>query len=190
VRVPKIEAGRETSWPEGRPLPRFTPDDVPHADDGVRTNALVRWFDPARGFGFVAPHDGSPNAFLHISVLNRAGLHDVADGTEIVCRIAPGGRGPQVIEVVEVLGRAAPATAPAHGRAPAGPSVEATGTVKWYKADKGFGFVVADDGGADVFVHKSVLRRCGVDGLVPNQRLHLRVQETAKGREATWVTAL
>ena len=149
--------------------------------EGIRIDAVVKWFDPAKGFGFVEPADGSPNAFLHISVLNRAGLHDLPEGTEVVCRIVPGGKGPQVSDLIEVGGPAR------RERAPAGPEAEVAGTVKWFKPDKGFGFVLADDGGKDVFIHKSVLRRCNVSHLIPDQRVLLHVRQGEKGREATWI---
>jgi CspA family cold shock protein len=152
--------------------------------EGIQIDAVVVWFDAARGFGFVAPVDGSPKAFLHISVLNRAGLHDIAEGTGIVCRVVPSGRGPQVSDLVEVRGVAQ------REHPPARPEAEVSGTVKWFKADKGFGFVVAEDGGKDVFIHKSVLRRCNVTLLIPGQRVLMHVQETEKGREATWVILL
>ena len=67
---------------------------------------------------------------------------------------------------------------------------EVAGAVKWFKPDKGFGFVVADDGGKDVFVHKSVLRRCSVSHLMPGQRVLLHVRDGAKGREASWIILL
>ena len=74
--------------------------------------------------------------------------------------------------------------------APSGPEVEMSGTVKWFKPDKGFGFVTADDASKDVFVHKSVLRRCGLLQLEAGQRVQMRVQDASKGREATWILPL
>jgi CspA family cold shock protein len=71
-----------------------------------------------------------------------------------------------------------------------GPVTEVAGTVKWFKPDKGFGFITPDDQQKDVFVHKSVLRRCGLNDLVSGQRVQMRVQQVDKGREATWISAL
>ena len=179
-------------------------------DDGIQARALVKWFNVTKGFGFVAPVDGTPDAFLHISVLNRAGLQEVTDGTEIICMIAQGPKGPQVTRIVEMLGGGEPAPRSSGGDhgydrggydrgfdrghdrndAPAGPEFELSGTVKWFKPDKGFGFVTADDASKDVFVHKSVLRRCGLMQLEAGQRVQMRVQEAPKGREATWITPL
>lgn len=177
-------------------------------DDGTQARALVKWFNVTKGFGFVAPVDGTPDAFLHISVLNRAGLQELTDGTEILCMITQGPKGPQVTRIVEVVG-GEPARSGSdrgdydHGgyarggydrggydRSAGGPEVEMSGTVKWFKPDKGFGFVTADDASKDVFVHKSVLRRCGLMQIEAGQRVQMRVQEAPKGREATWIMPL
>lgn len=169
-------------------------------DDGVQTKAVVKWFNVTKGFGFVAPADGTPDAFLHISVLNRIGLHEVGEETEILCQIVQGPKGPQVNRIVEVLGGGAPAPRGERdggrhaghraGYREQGPAVELSGTVKWFKPDKGFGFVLADDSDKDVFVHKSVLRRSGLHQLESGQRVQMRVQEADKGREATWITLI
>ncbi len=181
-------------------MSRFSQQDAePFEHEGFQAKALVKWFNVTKGFGFVAPVDGTPDAFLHISVLSRAGLQELADGTEIECRITQGPKGPQVVRIVEVLG-GAPAGCPdgarAGGRdrrcseAASGPTAEMSGTVKWFKPDKGFGFVTADDSSKDVFVHKSVLRRCGLSQLEAGQRVQMKVLEAQKGREATWVLPL
>ena len=48
-------------------------------NDGAQARALVKWFNVTKGFGFVAPVDGTPDAFLHISVLNRASQHELGE---------------------------------------------------------------------------------------------------------------
>lgn len=80
----------------------------------------------------------------------------------------------------------APFGAPRERAAPAplGPAEEMEGTVKWYRAEKGFGFVTASDGGKDVFVHLNVLRKAGLASLEPDQQVVMSVVTTAKGREA------
>ncbi len=171
-------------------MAQFERHDAPDLAEGSEATAIVKWFNAAKGFGFVTPEDGSPDAFLHISALNRAGLQHIEEGAGLRCMIAPGPRGPQVTRVVEVLAGAKPRASAVERVRPPGAETEVSGTVKWFKGDKGFGFVEADDGGKDVFVHKSMLRRCNLLLLNEGQRVHMRVHESAKGREAAWLMVL
>lgn len=162
------------------------------SDRGFQTEAVVKWFNLAKGFGFVAPMDGSSDAFIHSSVVSRAGMRDVAEGTKLLVEIGDGAKGRQVLNIIQVLGVAeVPASSASLGRpAASGPETELTGTVKWFKADKGFGFVTPDDGGHDVFVHRSVVLRAGAQALEPGQKLRMMIQLASKGREATSITFL
>jgi cold shock protein len=71
-----------------------------------------------------------------------------------------------------------------------GPTSESIGTVKMYKADKGFGFVGQDDGGKDVFVHASALARAGLSGLAQGQRVRMQIAQGQKGLEARSIELL
>src|SRR5688500_14906887 len=61
--------------------------------------AVVKWYNRTKGFGFGKPPDGAPDAFLHASLVAQAGHDDLADGTNLVCDIAEGPRGPQVAAI-------------------------------------------------------------------------------------------
>ncbi len=76
--------------------------------------AEVKWYNPTKGFGFVQLSDGSPDAFLHVSVVEQIGRQDLPDGTRIVCDLAEGRKGRQVafIHRIEELGTGAPRSAP------------------------------------------------------------------------------
>jgi CspA family cold shock protein len=71
-----------------------------------------------------------------------------------------------------------------------GATIESIGTVKMYKADKGFGFVEQDGGGKDVFVHATALARAGLSGLVEGQRVRMQVGQGKKGLEAQTIELL
>jgi CspA family cold shock protein len=59
-----------------------------------------------------------------------------------------------------------------------------TGTVKWFNATKGFGFIVQDNGGKDVFVHHSAIQAEGYRSLDEGQRVQYEIEETPKGPAA------
>ncbi|HKE51508.1 MAG TPA: cold-shock protein [Actinomycetes bacterium] len=66
----------------------------------------------------------------------------------------------------------------------------ATGTVKWFNAEKGFGFIAQDGGGADVFVHYSAILSSGFRTLDENQRVEFEITQGAKGPQAEQVRPL
>ncbi|MFI6102011.1 cold-shock protein [Lentzea sp. NPDC051213] len=66
----------------------------------------------------------------------------------------------------------------------------ANGTVKWFNAEKGFGFIAPEDGGADVFVHYSALNGGGYRSLEENQKVSFDITQGQKGPQATNVNAL
>lgn len=60
----------------------------------------------------------------------------------------------------------------------------AQGTVKWFNADKGFGFIAPDDGGADLFVHFSAIQSSGYRTLDEGQKVEFEVSQGQKGPQA------
>ncbi|OAN52202.1 cold-shock protein [Paramagnetospirillum marisnigri] len=154
----------------------------------ANVSATVKWFNASKGFGFVAPSDGSPDAFLHISALERAGLSQVAEGTTLVVDLGQGQRGPQVVTVHEVDASTAVARAPR--REERGPTQTVEGVVKFFSAEKGFGFVACDEGGKDVFVHVKALERSGIGALESGQRVRVTTTLGLKGPQADTVEVI
>ena len=154
-------------------------------------DATVKWFNPEKGFGFVALADGSGDAFLHVATLEAAGFEALEPGTKLRVQAGQGPKGRQVTTVLEVSsGAPIPAnrTAIRHGSDIPDQSdssvAEVHGTVKWFNSLKGFGFVGTEDGGKDVFVHITLLEKEGLREIVEGQKVFMRVQLRQKGREA------
>ena len=162
------------------------------APSGPPVQAVVKWYNPDKGFGFVELVDGSGDAFLHVSVVGRSGHDTVPPGATLEVRAGPGPKGPQVTEILSVDSSTAQQEPPRRARPdrPMYPpadqaAVEESGTVKWYNATKGFGFIASDRGGKDIFVHASALERAGITGLTEGQRVAVDVIDGRKGPEAT-----
>jgi len=181
----------------GRQPEYFSPrPNLTQATESVE--ATVKWFNADKGFGFVMVA-GGPDAFLPARALEAAGHSSVPEGARVKVRISQGQKGPQVAEVVEVDASTAqvpsraerrPSPRPSSPRPGAGPTEECLGSVKWYNVEKGFGFVAADRGGKDVFVHATALDRSGLSELPEGQRVRMQISQGQKGPEARSIEIL
>ena len=160
--------------------------------------AVVKWFRPDKGYGFVDPGDGLGDGFLHAKVLRGCrGLEAVPPGATVRIVLEEGPRGRQVTRVLDVDASTsiapvcpAPRERASQPRPTYDPAstTELTGKVKWFDEVRGFGFVAGDDFGRDVFVHCSIFSRTRVERLVGGQAVSMRVIESARGREAVEIT--
>ncbi len=57
------------------------------------TTGTVKWFNPTKGFGFIEPDDGSKDAFVHISAVERAGMSGLREGQKVEYELVPGQNG-------------------------------------------------------------------------------------------------
>lgn len=148
--------------------------------------AQVIWFNASKGFGFVKLSDGR-EVYLNARVLEAAGSRGVSEGTHLKVTIEDAQRGQQVSQVLEIGEQAAKpsATVRRSGDSTVEPGAlqEREGSVKWYNADKGFGFVAPDGGEKDVFVHATALSRSGLSVLIEGQRVVFQSGQGKKGPE-------
>jgi len=158
----------------------------------------VKWFDPAKGFGFIVSEDGGPDILLHANVLRNFGQSSVADSAGIEVTVQQTLRGIQALEVLRIMlpeGMPMPMsedlaelTAAEIASQPLEPA-----RVKWFDKAKGFGFANVFGRSEDVFIHVEVLRRSGFAELQPGEAVTLRIIEGKRGRMATqvcsWETA-
>jgi cold shock protein len=174
----------------------------PQLSEPYRTgvSALVKWYNPTKGFGFVQPEDGSPDAFLHASLVAQSGHEDLPEGTALVCDIAEGPRGPQVAAIQSVEPPSEPVMRSRPPRRPGGFGGGAgyaaaegdvvEGVVKFFNNEKGFGFIIPDDGGKDVFISARTLTRAGINSLEAQQRVRVTTRLGQKGPMAERVELL
>jgi CspA family cold shock protein len=156
---------------------------------------VVKFFNPQKGFGFVVRDDGGEDVFVHISAVEQAGLTDLADGQPLEFTLVD--RGGRVSatnlridgEPMKVERSGGGGRDDAGGAAQSGPQRQltgekASGTVKFFNAMKGFGFIQRDDGQPDAFVHISAVERAGIPTLNEGDRLEFEIEVDRRGKYA------
>ncbi|HEU5482833.1 MAG TPA: cold-shock protein [Sphingomicrobium sp.] len=145
---------------------------------------VVKFFNPQKGFGFIVRDDGGDDVFVHISAVEQAGLTDLADGQPLEFTLVDrGGR----VSATNLRIEGEPMAV--ERSADRGPQRQLTGekaegTVKFFNAMKGFGFIQRDDGQPDAFVHISAVERAGLPTLNEGDRLAFELEVDRRGKHA------
>ena len=161
----------------------------------VEVAGRVKWFDAAKGYGFIVPDNGEADVLIHVTVLRRDGFVAIHEGARVVAEATRRDRGLQVFRVISVVepdaGGYAPASVPARTRA------QATSVggfeiviVKWFNRSRGFGFLTRGEGTEDIFVHMETLRRYGFVDPKPGDSMLARFGPGPKGLMAAEVRSL
>ncbi|WP_425228692.1 cold-shock protein [Sphingomonas sp.] len=175
---------------------------------------VVKFFNGQKGFGFVVRDDGGEDVFVHISAVEQAGLTGLAEGQPLGFTLVDrGGRISATDlkidgEPMPVTDRAPPREpregggfggdrGPRQGGGFGGAGGDrggapqrqltgekATGTVKFFNAMKGFGFIQRDDGQPDAFVHISAVERAGMPTLNEGDKLQFELEVDRRGKYA------
>jgi CspA family cold shock protein len=170
------------------------------------SSGTVKFFNAAKGFGFIAPDDGGQDVFVHVSAVERSGLNGLNEGDTVNFDLEQDRRSGKAAAVnLEVTG-----SSPVAPRGPGGPRSSAPrdsyaarppraeygggqtsgsgqGTVKWFNQTKGFGFIQPSDGGGDIFVHISAVERAGLRSLNEGQNVSYELEQDRRSGKTSAV---
>ena len=146
-----------------------------------QSKGTVKFFNAAKGFGFIQREDGGEDVFVHVSAVERAGLDGLAEGQQLEFTLVDRG-GKISASDLQAVGDVIPVQ-----KRDAAPQRQLTGekamgTVKFFNAMKGFGFITRDDGQPDAFVHISAVERSGLQGLNEGDRLEFDIEVDRRGK--------
>ncbi|MCX7645987.1 MAG: cold shock domain-containing protein [Rhodobacteraceae bacterium] len=152
----------------------------------------MKWFDPAKGFGFIVADAGGPDILLHANVLRNFGQSSVAEEATVEVEVQQTPRGRQAVAVISIVPPAVPPHSGLNDIAELDPETLAAipllpARIKWFDKAKGFGFANVFGRPEDVFIHIEVLRRSGFADLQPGEAVSIKVIEGRRGRLATLV---
>jgi CspA family cold shock protein len=169
-------------------------------------NGTVKFYNAGKGFGFIAPDGGRDDVFVHATALERAGIRELNEGDLVSFEVEEDRRSGKVSATnLQVTGTGAGSSGRSSqrprddygsqgsyrpqrddqrssgaGRGAGQAAGSGRGTVKWFNATKGFGFIGLESGGEDVFVHISAVERAGLRDLREGQVVSFDIERDSR----------
>ena len=153
----------------------------------------VKWFNAQKGFGFITPGGGGEDLFVHQSAIQSQGFRTLGEGENVEYEVLEEDGKQKAVNVASKGGgtakdggrggrggRAQPRKWPEGTDPSEGKQI---GAVKWFNAEKGFGFIAPASGGEDLFVHQSAIHAPGFRSLMEGEEVEFKaVEDEQRGK--------
>jgi CspA family cold shock protein len=154
----------------------------------IELSGVIKWFNAAKGYGFIVPDNGMSDVFLGRTCLRRDGFGIAQEGTRVVVEALRRPRGLQAFRILSMdqlpVVPSLSGSAPQDDRTVRASSGLEPARVKWFNRLRGFGFLTRGEGTPDIFVHIETLRGFGLTELIAGQFVLVRSVRAAKGMTA------
>ena len=153
----------------------------------------VKWFNDAKGFGFVVADETGPEILIHINVLKDFGYDSVDAGAAIVLLAQESKRGLQAVKILSIEDSDSPPKERRREFTENPVEIDSESfrpaRIKWFDKVRGFGFANIFGNPEDIFIHMEVLRQGGIVDLQPGEAISIRVTDGPRGKVAAEIRA-
>jgi CspA family cold shock protein len=151
-------------------------------DSNQTQSGVVKWYSYKKGYGFITSKECKSDILVHFSALEAANIRNLRPGDKLTFEISETGSGIQVKRLLTFED--------ANYNPQNSQSFNIIGKLKWFNRVKGFGFVVPEDGGEEIFVHATIFQQANLLDIPQGTQMEVVTIRGPKGLEATSIKEL
>lgn len=155
--------------------------------DVYEIEGVLKWYSVRKGYGFIVPKNANEDVMIHKDLLEVGGYTHLNPGAVVRCLVEKSPKGLLAVELVAVFDHALRMSEEILKSIENSNHTFVSAVVKWYQPNKGYGFAISNDTDEDIMLSRQILRQCGINNVVPGQRISVALEDTPRGKSAVLV---